>query len=213
VESEPARELLLPVLEPYAPILLRADPACGLWRSEPDAALLGLFQPCAARATYRIPPAVRCIEPFYVSQRRQGINESAVFSTSAVSNSPAFRVSNFLPRASSRLSFGGRVPGPAHFSSFTGLLEAQPHNTVHVQVGGDPNTAAQDSIFWLHHANIDRLWKRWLYWTCSQLLATLSKPFSTAAKSSEPAPQLMLSGTPFTASTSSKSPPPALIML
>ena len=27
---------------------------------------------------------------------------------------------------------------------------------------GDPNTAAQDPIFWLHHANIDRLWERWL---------------------------------------------------
>jgi tyrosinase len=26
----------------------------------------------------------------------------------------------------------------------------------------DPNTAAQDPIFWLHHANIDRLWAEWL---------------------------------------------------
>jgi hypothetical protein len=25
-----------------------------------------------------------------------------------------------------------------------------------------PETAAQDPIFWLHHANIDRLWERWL---------------------------------------------------
>ena len=60
---------------------------------------------------------------------------------------------------------GGRIPAPVHFSSFTGLLEAQPHNTVHVKVGGwmgDPNTAAQHPIFWLHHANIDRLWEHWL---------------------------------------------------
>ena len=27
---------------------------------------------------------------------------------------------------------------------------------------GDPNTAALDPIFWLHHANIDRLWQVWL---------------------------------------------------
>jgi len=27
---------------------------------------------------------------------------------------------------------------------------------------GDPHTAAQDPIFWLHHANIDRLWNHWL---------------------------------------------------
>ena len=38
---------------------------------------------------------------------------------------------------------------------------------MHVQVGGggglmtDPNTAALDPIFWLHHANIDRLWEVW----------------------------------------------------
>jgi tyrosinase len=24
------------------------------------------------------------------------------------------------------------------------------------------NTAARDPIFWLHHANIDRLWEAWL---------------------------------------------------
>ena len=32
-------------------------------------------------------------------------------------------------------------------------------------VGGwmsDPNTAAQDPIFWAHHANIDRLWDAWV---------------------------------------------------
>jgi tyrosinase len=27
---------------------------------------------------------------------------------------------------------------------------------------GDPDTAARDPIFWLHHANVDRLWNRWL---------------------------------------------------
>jgi hypothetical protein len=26
----------------------------------------------------------------------------------------------------------------------------------------DANMAARDPIFWLHHANSDRLWKRWL---------------------------------------------------
>ena len=26
----------------------------------------------------------------------------------------------------------------------------------------DPNCAALDPIFWLHHANIDRLWNNWL---------------------------------------------------
>src|SRR2546428_11425315 len=26
----------------------------------------------------------------------------------------------------------------------------------------DPDCAARDAVFWLHHSNIDRLWKRWL---------------------------------------------------
>jgi len=58
-------------------------------------------------------------------------------------------------------------------------LERQPHNQIHVDVGGqipnsdgndphnlglmtNPDTAALDPIFWLHHSNIDRLWEVWL---------------------------------------------------
>jgi hypothetical protein len=47
-------------------------------------------------------------------------------------------------------------------------IEGTPHGAVHVKVGGFPNgspglmttvpTAAQDPIFYLHHANMDRLW-------------------------------------------------------
>lgn len=60
-----------------------------------------------------------------------------------------------------------------------GHLESDPHNTVHSLVGGVrpggnwrvpednglmayPETAALDPIFWLHHANIDRMWEIWL---------------------------------------------------
>jgi len=59
-----------------------------------------------------------------------------------------------------------------------GWLEQVPHDVVHGRVGGsqagqDPNdwrfaglmsmpeTAGLDPIFWLHHANIDRLWEVW----------------------------------------------------
>lgn len=40
-----------------------------------------------------------------------------------------------------------------------------PHGSVHVSVGGNMQsvaTAAQDPIFWLHHAQVDRLWNLWL---------------------------------------------------
>jgi tyrosinase len=49
-----------------------------------------------------------------------------------------------------------------------GVLENSPHNQVHNLVGGptglmtDPDKAAADPIFWLHHANIDRIWNQWI---------------------------------------------------
>jgi tyrosinase len=58
------------------------------------------------------------------------------------------------------------------------LLIQYPHNNVHVAVGNwspivpypyyqygwmsNPQTAAQDPIFYLHHSNVDRLWNLWL---------------------------------------------------
>jgi hypothetical protein len=73
--------------------------------------------------------------------------------------------------------FGGGKVGPQHFGDFsdTGALESTPHNAIHVVLVNappfgacqrglmiDPNCAALDPIFWLHHANIDRLWSVWL---------------------------------------------------
>ncbi|MCL9759802.1 tyrosinase family protein [Frankia sp. AiPa1] len=67
--------------------------------------------------------------------------------------------------------FGGVDTGFAHSGRIPGGLESQPHNMVHVLVGGDdgslpgamsvPDSAGLDPIFWLHHANIDRLWESW----------------------------------------------------
>ncbi|MFO0847189.1 MAG: tyrosinase family protein [Gemmataceae bacterium] len=62
---------------------------------------------------------------------------------------------------SGALAAGG-YPGAGGFNS---LLEDNPHGTVHGAVGGDMGsvpTAARDPIFWLHHANVDRLWDVWL---------------------------------------------------
>ena len=59
--------------------------------------------------------------------------------------------------------FGGVLP-----DRFDGAVELLPHNFLHGDIGGpdglmrSPATAAQDPIFWLHHANIDRLWEVWL---------------------------------------------------
>lgn len=50
----------------------------------------------------------------------------------------------------------------APFVPFQGHLESL-HNPVHNAVGGDMATArsSNDPLFFLHHANIDRLWAQW----------------------------------------------------
>lgn len=62
--------------------------------------------------------------------------------------------------------FGGAPTGFSHTGSFTamGELERVPHGSMHGQVGGFMgrfHTAGLDPLFWLHHANIDRLWEVW----------------------------------------------------
>ncbi len=83
----------------------------------------------------------------------------------AVDYSAAFADTNFDSPTGSGASFGGQIAGPMQFNGPHGAFESQPHDVVHVALGGfmdDPNTAAEDPIFWLHHANIDRMWNRWL---------------------------------------------------
>jgi hypothetical protein len=96
-----------------------------------------------------------------------------------VQTGQAMRFPNFSSPKGSGLSFGGQmVTQPIHQAQrpVFGQLEASPHNVIHGKVGGRgggphnpnealmgwPETAALDPIFWLHHANIDRLWKVWL---------------------------------------------------
>lgn len=69
--------------------------------------------------------------------------------------------------------YGGPATGFSHSGGTNGNLERNPHNPVHVFIGGnapdnetwglmsDPGLAALDPIFYLHHCNIDRLWAAW----------------------------------------------------
>ncbi|MEO0427574.1 MAG: tyrosinase family protein [Pseudomonadota bacterium] len=70
------------------------------------------------------------------------------------------------------LGYGGPISGFAQQGSAFGANESDPHNLVHVMIGGgvavdppgwmfDPNFAALDPIFWVHHCNVDRLWAAW----------------------------------------------------
>lgn len=52
---------------------------------------------------------------------------------------------------------------PKTFSVFQRSLELGAHAAVHIAIGGDMNSASSpsDPIFFLHHANIDRIWSEW----------------------------------------------------
>ena len=60
---------------------------------------------------------------------------------------------------------GGQSEPAAGIAGAHGAMEADCHDLVHDSIGGlmgHPDTAARDPIFWLHHANVDRLWGAWL---------------------------------------------------
>jgi hypothetical protein len=100
----------------------------------------------------------------FVGDRNPTLNAGGTLPDSATSYLIAFSDLNF--DATFGTSFGGTIIlNPGQFEGGGGQFEAQPHNVIHNTQGGlmaDPNTAAQDPVFWLHHSNIDRLWKRWL---------------------------------------------------
>ena len=71
------------------------------------------------------------------------------------------------------VGYGGAISGFSSSGDLTGAVEGNPHNLVHVMIGGigvgappgwmsDPAYAALDPVFWLHHCNIDRLWAAWM---------------------------------------------------
>lgn len=53
--------------------------------------------------------------------------------------------------------------GKSH--AFETITESRPHNLVHNLIGGSMASiriSPRDPVFWVHHANIDRLWVAWL---------------------------------------------------
>ncbi len=113
---------------------------------------------------FRQPTANGAANPLYVQERAPGVNEGARLPPAVTTSRRALRRPHFVGST----EFGGGVAPPApQFWREPGELEQTPHNAVHGAVGGqtgwmnDPDEAARDPIFWLHHAQIDRLWARW----------------------------------------------------
>lgn len=62
--------------------------------------------------------------------------------------------------------FGSSPSEHHHQRAILATLESAPHNNIHNAVGGGPGFMSElmapvDPIFWLHHANVDRLWSLW----------------------------------------------------
>lgn len=112
--------------------------------------------------------------PLYVEQRYGPNNDGHIYVPVDQVNLNALQDPDFAGAASGGSpGFGGVDTGFSHGGQVHGGLETQPHDWVHGLVGGgdpntnlpglmsDPDTAGLDPIFWLHHANIDRLWEVW----------------------------------------------------
>jgi tyrosinase len=117
--------------------------------------------------------------PLYTA-RRYGNGGGVINMPPAVINLNALNEPVFTGSAAGGTTgFGGPATLFSHDGQSNGQLESRPHNAVHGLVGGrvtgsdpdvatnyglmsNPDTAALDPIFWVHHANIDRLWEVWL---------------------------------------------------
>jgi tyrosinase len=111
--------------------------------------------------------------PLFVPQRYGPNDDGHVYVPSDQVNLNAMTDPEFTGSAiGGSPGFGGVDTGFSHGGRVHGALESQPHDMVHVLVGGqaqdgtpglmsDPDTAGLDPIFWLHHSNIDRLWEVW----------------------------------------------------
>jgi tyrosinase len=132
---------------------------------------------------FKLPPAFASPDwpdgkgdnPLFVQQRYGPNNDGNVYVPVNQVNLTAMNDPDFTGVASGGSpGFGGVDTGFEHGGQTHGGIETQPHDWVHGLVGGsnpqnqqlpglmsDPDTAALDPIFWLHHGNIDRLWQVW----------------------------------------------------
>ncbi len=99
--------------------------------------------------------------------RECGVKESIAKFCTANETSLADRSKNDFPtffgkpRAADQARDNDTPSGQQHFS---GSCEWSGHNLIHSFIGGDMGvleTAPNDPLFWVHHANVDRVWAAW----------------------------------------------------
>lgn len=107
--------------------------------------------------------------PLFEPQRLGSMNAGTSGITPAQSGAAAWFPATPFAEATPLSGFGGSIVRQwSHGGPQGGPLENGPHGSVHVAVAGGAvpamgrfETAGRDPIFWLHHANIDRLWEVW----------------------------------------------------
>jgi tyrosinase len=129
-----------------------------------------------------LPPAFKVaqlpdgsVNPLFIAQRYGAQANPATLPLPAADVSlKMLNIMSFVGASSGgNPGFGGPETAFNHDGGASGGVESLPHNIVHVDIGqsdeqgdpglmSDPNLAGLDPIFYLHHANIDRLWSYWL---------------------------------------------------
>lgn len=164
--------------------------------------------------------------PLFETHRKRGNDGKEFIPEQYLDLQPAFQEPGFAADpAGGSMGFGGPITTVHHLggNKSAGALETQPHNLVHDQIGdymGDPDTAAYDPIFWLHHANIDRIWEVWLGFdtrntnpTTAKWLSTVGFEFKDSSGGIQklvPKDILNTSTTPFYYRYDDTSPPPGI---
>jgi tyrosinase len=91
------------------------------------------------------------------------MNDGGYLPFPATDYSPALSATALFPSDDST-NFAD-LPDPRYYVlGLAGRLEIQPHDNVHVNVGGlmsNVPVAAMDPVFFVHHCQIDRLWASW----------------------------------------------------
>lgn len=148
-----------------------ADWALPYWNYSASAAA-GLFP-----EHFRNNPSVN---PLFIAQRDARANAGQSFVSAAQTDITACLSQPSFEAPAGSSSFGGPRTVFSHNPGPAGSLEATPHGSMHVAISGTPvadpsasgavrrgfmanfTRAPLDPIFWLHHCNIDRVWKVWL---------------------------------------------------
>jgi tyrosinase len=151
-----------------------SDWALPYWNYSASAAA-GLFPEHFRSATL----ADGTANPLFIVQRDARANGGTAFASTAQTDITACLAQPSFQAPGASPSFGGPRTVFSHNPGPTGSLEGTPHGSMHVAISGppvaDPSAAGAvrrgfmanftraplDPIFWLHHCNIDRLWKVW----------------------------------------------------